>query len=136
MECNINEMDYIIKDTAIQQTLGLTDNEISHCMDGRSTIYQQYHCGYEDEDLVRHQEFGTLGACLAIFICLLYRFTIYFLSSKTQLDQAVVDVKSMTTADYSVKVFLSKDLWKDWLEFKKDKELSSFKQYLKGEVEK
>jgi hypothetical protein len=42
----------------------------------------------------------------------------------------------MTTADYSVKVFLSKNLWNDWLEFKKDKELSSFKQYLKGEVEK
>jgi hypothetical protein len=42
----------------------------------------------------------------------------------------------MTTADYAVKVFLSKELWNDWLELKKDKEVGSFKQYLKGEVEK
>ena len=43
------------------------------------------------------------------------------------LDQAIVDVKSVTTSDYAVKIFFKKELWDDWKQLRKEKNLGSFK---------
>ena len=41
----------------------------------------------------------------------------------------------MTTGDFAVKIFISKKLWNDWLDHKKQNGLSSFKKFIKAEIE-
>jgi hypothetical protein len=106
-ECVINEHDYLLTRPVDQLATGLSQDEIAICMNARSSVYQQYKCGFHEDQYLRHQRLGVFLSCLGVFISYIFRYAIYLERSSVELDQKMVDVKSMTTADFSVKIFIT-----------------------------
>jgi len=46
-----------------------------------------------------------------------------------------MDFKFLTTADYAVQISIPKDLWEQWGKYKEVNNMSSFKAFLKTEIE-
>jgi hypothetical protein len=66
----------------------------------------QFKCEFADE-VTQRKQLGLYISCMAVIICLIYRFTLYSMRSNVQLEELIVDVSEVTTADFGVKLYIS-----------------------------
>ena len=74
-------------------------------------------------------------------MCMLYTLTIYYLSNTSYLDFKLWDVYTVTPADFTVEMHISKKMWKNFTychDFWKNNEVTcvmAFENLLKKEIE-
>ena len=104
----------MVSETEAQSYQGFSANQLQDCLRGNSTIYLQFKCEF-DEDVTLRKQIGNFVSCMTVIICLVFRFTLYNMRSKVQLEEMIVDVQNVTTADFAIKLFLPKEVWDNWL---------------------
>lgn len=67
-------------------------------------------------------------------ITLIFRFLIYYTRESVEMDEMMWDIKTMTTSDFSIKIYIHDKVWEKWLKHNKTGKLS-FKDYLKYQIE-
>lgn len=110
------------------------------CLSEKSLSYLQFTCTFSDEQLKTQQKLGLYITITGVICCLLYKFSVYWLTINLDLDLKVWDISTVTVADFSVQVEIPQTLWEKWIHNDKcctsKQSVHSFKEMFTTEIEK
>ena len=61
---------------------------------------------------------GLIVTISGIIVCLIFRFSIYYRRTMSDIDANLWDIDVVTTADFAVQINLSNQLWVNWKEYR------------------
>ena len=105
------------------------------CTDFFARVYVNYSCQFETV-VQENQKIAWLVATLGVVSCLIFTYTIWYLRRSAQLNFKRWDIETVTSADFTIQVNFSKNLWSNWKE-KSQKEAygnRSLKEFIKREM--
>ena len=93
--CGLNIIQYLID-----------DQERKNCSSDFAQVYLQYSCDFEDIMLSQNMK-GLIVTISGIIVCIIFRFSIYFRRTMSDIDANIWDIDTVTTADFAVQVNLT-----------------------------
>ena len=90
--------------------------ENANCYSDFAQIYIQYSCDFEDVILSQNMK-GLIVTISGIIVCCVFRFSIYYRRTMSDIDANIWDYDTVTTADFAVQINLTNRMWSNWKEY-------------------
>ena len=84
------------------------------CIQEFSMVYVQFTCSDPDG---RHRKMlvGLFVTISGIICCTIFRFQIFYLKMTARMDEKILNAKTVTTSDFSLKMEINIEIYKEWL---------------------
>lgn len=84
-----------------------------YCTTGTAKWYAQYTCLQDDKELDGKRYMGLAIVCLGFFGICCYSLQVFYLTHTAKLDFRLWDISTLTAADFTAEITITKDMWED-----------------------